>query len=732
MYIEDKTGKVKKLENDLTNYFAKVRGSESAGKKYAENPFGSASGLYQFTKDTWTGLGYDWKDRFNTKLQQEAAVRFTNSNISYLKKNLGIEPTHADLYGAHFLGAVGYKKLYKTADNRPISDVMSTRAIHDNPFVQGKSVGFVKNWLSKKMSLKPSASENYDYEDESDMSMNLFTDPGANITAPEIGTTKEEIEAQQAKAELLQKQKEKDFLAELQTKQNQATALRQKQEEQQQQIQQQQQQDSGLDSSFYQVPQIELPNYEAIQYEQLQNQIPQEPAYKDGGEIEGEVECTNCGWSWDKSESTEKDMYNCHKCGGQSTGKSVTKVSKYQTGGRSLTFLQPTSEKLPEGYRIPYAEPSSELAMSIGGENGEPAYLIPSFKYGKPLADPIEEFKKTGEHLGGPFKTWQEADEWERTTRHPAVEKKQNIMFPQEQFQEGGNFDHNSARDNWVEKTGLPWSEAKRLGYTDGSRDSNIELLSQLKDKNFKIKSNKKMDTENTNEFFPQVPINPLWDRKPPVTKKSVAAPIRKAKNDTKTVNKLNKENRSPLSNRSGLDIFNDFITGNIGNTQNLQNGVITDKRSNTSYVVEDGVVTRTFPVLTALNPDQNVNNRGVHYLETHPESRGTPVGAYVMDPKADIYGEPGFRINPIPAFGQPAPKSKDVALHVTYDFKNRNPLYSQEAKNRYASYGCVNCRKPDINYLTDRFKKGDTTIVIDSKNRKDAEFLGRKLFSRK
>ena len=108
-------------------------------------------------------------------------------------------------------------------------------------------------------------------------------------------------------------------------------------------------------------------------------------------------------------------------------------------GGGKLKFLQPTSDKLPEGYRIPYADPSSERAMSIGGENGEPAYLIPSFKYGQPLYNAIEEFKKTGEHLGGPFKTWQEADEWERTVRHPAVERKETIMFPQEKFAMGGS-----------------------------------------------------------------------------------------------------------------------------------------------------------------------------------------------------------------------------------------------------------------------------------------------------
>ncbi len=211
----------------------------------------------------------------------------------------------------------------------------------------------------------------------------------------------------------------------------------------------------------------------------------------------GKVKCT-CGWSWNKSDSSKKDMYICHECGRDNSNNmrnggwldsyedggtmqehqenyNDTSVSLpegfvgegYNTKGRNyspawggqfqmggsvypvnyvpqaqngkLTFLQPTSDKLPEGYRIPYADPSSELAMSIGGENGEPAYLIPSFKYGKPLYDPIGEFKKTGEHLGGPFKNWMDAEKWEKDVRHPAVEKKENIMFPQEQFAMGGS-----------------------------------------------------------------------------------------------------------------------------------------------------------------------------------------------------------------------------------------------------------------------------------------------------
>ena len=103
-------------------------------------------------------------------------------------------------------------------------------------------------------------------------------------------------------------------------------------------------------------------------------------------------------------------------------------LSKYSGGG--LTFLEPNSKKLPQGYKVPYSAPSSELAASIGGENGEPAYLIPTFKYGHPLNNPLQEFRQTGEHLGGPFKTWQEADEWDKNIRHPYVEKGQPIPTP--------------------------------------------------------------------------------------------------------------------------------------------------------------------------------------------------------------------------------------------------------------------------------------------------------------
>jgi hypothetical protein len=114
--------------------------------------------------------------------------------------------------------------------------------------------------------------------------------------------------------------------------------------------------------------------------------------------------------------------------GNDTTGRDYSPAwgGQFQSGG----FLQPISYKLPSRYRIPYAEPSTELATSIGGEKGEPAYLIPTFKGGKDLKDPVAEYRKTGEHLGGPFKTWQEAEKWEQEIRHPYVEKGKPIPTP--------------------------------------------------------------------------------------------------------------------------------------------------------------------------------------------------------------------------------------------------------------------------------------------------------------
>jgi len=33
------------------------------------------------------------------------------------------------------------------------------------------------------------------------------------------------------------------------------------------------------------------------------------------------IYCSNCGWSWEKSESEPDDVYNCHECGKDNSPK---------------------------------------------------------------------------------------------------------------------------------------------------------------------------------------------------------------------------------------------------------------------------------------------------------------------------------------------------------------------------------------------------------------------------
>jgi hypothetical protein len=98
--------------------------------------------------------------------------------------------------------------------------------------------------------------------------------------------------------------------------------------------------------------------------------------------------------------------------------------------GYKPEFMQSAGDyRLPEGYAPPFKDMSTEVSASVGGEDGEPAYLIPTFKYGKRLENPMEEFNKTGQHLGGPFKTWQDAEKFQEI-RHQYVEKGKPLPSP--------------------------------------------------------------------------------------------------------------------------------------------------------------------------------------------------------------------------------------------------------------------------------------------------------------
>jgi hypothetical protein len=118
---------------------------------------------------------------------------------------------------------------------------------------------------------------------------------------------------------------------------------------------------------------------------------------------------------------------------------------------------------------------------------------------------------------------YQSSPETESESNEPIKEQE----APADTVEEAtSTFDPNSARDNWVKKTGLPWSEARRLGYTTGTAKDNIKLLSELKDPEFKaenlrkapvtrkpVNNNKNNNNKNNNNNNKTYTKEELWGK---------------------------------------------------------------------------------------------------------------------------------------------------------------------------------------------------------------------------
>lgn len=130
------------------DFYQKVAQAESGGNPMAKSDSSSASGLYQFTDQTWRdtvkkyGARYGiTKDMKNSPYAQEAMVKhLTEENRSALVPKLGREPTHGELYVAHFMGAPKAAKLLDMRGSREIAArVFPTEAKANRPiFFDGK------------------------------------------------------------------------------------------------------------------------------------------------------------------------------------------------------------------------------------------------------------------------------------------------------------------------------------------------------------------------------------------------------------------------------------------------------------------------------------------------------------------------------------------------------------------------------------------------------------------
>lgn len=130
-------------------YYAKISKIESNDNPKAKAKTSSASGRFQFIKSTWEGLGYDWADVFNDKLQYEAVEKLTRQNANALVK-AGCAVNFATLYGSHFLGVGAFLKVMRGIPSDPIALVTTAAQRKANPTILRGTIKDFTDWLKEK------------------------------------------------------------------------------------------------------------------------------------------------------------------------------------------------------------------------------------------------------------------------------------------------------------------------------------------------------------------------------------------------------------------------------------------------------------------------------------------------------------------------------------------------------------------------------------------------------
>lgn len=367
------------------DYYNRLSEIESNNNSQARSKTSSASGKFQFIKSTWEGLvkkhglPYTLEDRFDPEKSKKVAELYTQENANYLKSKLGINPNNTDLYAAHLMGIGGASKFLSTLKKNPNASAYDVAT--------SAQINANKPIFLRKDGTVKTAKEVYDtlnYKVTKIKSANTYNGKEGNI--------------QQSDPYRFEEYKGTDYYAPRVS-----------------------QDVSSLENAQ---KMANLAQEKSDRATEIKNQLDQKKAEREF--MQGMIKSTQVAY-------IEPEAV-------QPTFEEPQQEQMFQQGGTK--FLQPNDPKLPRTYSQVTGDYNSEVAMSIGGENGEPSYLIPSFKQGKRLENPQQEFRDSGEMLGGPFETWQEADKWEREVRHPAVEQGRPIppffKYWGDKYQQGG------------------------------------------------------------------------------------------------------------------------------------------------------------------------------------------------------------------------------------------------------------------------------------------------------
>lgn len=143
-----------------TDYYNRLAQIESNNQPYARAPSSTASGLFQFIRGTWEGLGGKWGTQSGVAFgglrpsvsEQTAMVeKLTTQNANALER-VGIAINKATLYAAHFLGVGGASRLLKASPGTKIEDVTTPGQRRANPTIlrAGSTVADFFAWLERK------------------------------------------------------------------------------------------------------------------------------------------------------------------------------------------------------------------------------------------------------------------------------------------------------------------------------------------------------------------------------------------------------------------------------------------------------------------------------------------------------------------------------------------------------------------------------------------------------
>jgi hypothetical protein len=137
---------------------------DPSGDPYAKNPEPgqTASGLFQFTKGTWTSLGGDWGDDPTKAFggltpsvaeQYAMAAKLTAGNASILD-NIGVDVSNATLYATHILGGTTAVKtlpsILASDPATPLTTFLPSHTVAVNPAL-GKTVGSFLSYVTSKV-----------------------------------------------------------------------------------------------------------------------------------------------------------------------------------------------------------------------------------------------------------------------------------------------------------------------------------------------------------------------------------------------------------------------------------------------------------------------------------------------------------------------------------------------------------------------------------------------------